>query len=228
MAEQELVDDDEVIVFCLIDLLEAPFKFSKEIESDPDPYLARYAYIQRYMQEQIAESLRNRFYGFPVVMELETWLLADTQALNEYFRPESIKPWPNPESVLRPAEELSRLMWRIRKNKYKKTLHGPAIFKSASAVRVYEDACPHFVLMIDQLLRVQGLKADEPQPITVPDNHLYLQWADLLKQRDMFWQELEQRGDLPDNELALAFAYDDDLKKQIETIEANITNLHSH
>jgi hypothetical protein len=44
----------------------------------------------------------------------------------------------------------------------------------------------------------------------------------------MFWQELEQRGDLPDNELALAFAYDDDLKKQIETIEANITNLHSH
>src|SRR5262245_10791491 len=53
VAETALETDNEAIVFCLIDLLQAPFSFDKQIENDPNPYQARYVYIQHYMQEQI-------------------------------------------------------------------------------------------------------------------------------------------------------------------------------
>ncbi|HEX3049492.1 MAG TPA: DUF4276 family protein, partial [Aggregatilineaceae bacterium] len=156
IAELELRQDRETFVFCLIDVLNAPFSFPKEVMNSTEPYEARYDYIRRYMQELIGEELRSRFFAFPVLMELETWLLADIEALKDYFSPppsESLRRPPNPESVINPSEELGHWMWRFRNMKYKKTLHGPKLFKLASAKRVYEDNCPHFIQMINELLR---------------------------------------------------------------------------
>ncbi len=226
-AESVLEEDQESIVFCLIDLLEAPFKFSKEIRHDPDPYLAQYAYIQRFMKEQITEPLRSRFYAFPVVMELETWLLADIQALHNYFGSTSIKPWTTPETVLKPADELGRLMWTIRKTKYRKTLHGQAIFGKADAERVYKDACPHFVLMIDQLLWLQGLKTDQPPQLFIPNEELYRKLEALKDQYDALWRTFEEKSDaMSDEEYAQLDSQMKAVEEEMESVNGEIVKLY--
>jgi hypothetical protein len=227
LAERELKADAETVVFCLIDLLESPFSFPKNVQDDPDPYLAQYGYIRRLMQEQVSETLRDRFYVFPIVMELETWLLADYEALKSYFGPEHVKPWPAPETVLKPADELGRLMWVVRKTKYRKPLHGQAIFRKADAERVYRDACPHFVLMIDELLRLQGLKTDQPPETFIPDEELYQKLAALNYQYDDLWQTFEEKSDaMSDEECARLDSQMKSVEEEMESVNDEIVRLY--
>jgi hypothetical protein len=228
LAELELDSDSEAIVFCLIDLLEIPFTFPKYVDAAPDPYHERFVFIQRFMRDKIKESMRDRFFAFPVIMELETWLLADEQALNDYFHSKTSNPIirpHEPESILKPTEELGNLIRRFRPNEYgyKKTIHGPNIFKLASARRVYDDNCPHFVLLIKKLMDIQGLLADSLPQFSIPNESLYLRWAELEQRREFFWQEFEQKGDFTDEELTLACEYDDSLKEQIKNISDQLT-----
>jgi Domain of unknown function (DUF4276) len=183
LAETALETDTESIVFCLIDLLQAPFSFPKHIEDDVDPYQARYVYIQHYMQTQIKETLRQRFYAFPVFMELETWLLADVQALKRFFRTNSLTAWVSPESVLKPAYELKILMRMYRAEEYEKVRQGAQLFKSTDAKIVYDDNCPHFVELINKLLEIQGLPSEKTTSLfQIPNRELYEQLASLERQ----------------------------------------------
>lgn len=217
LAEMTLEADTDAVIFCLIDVYQAPFSpYPKPVEEHPNPPLARYSYIQRYMQEKIAPSLRERFFAFPVLMEIETWLLADVDALNDYFSPpaqQRLKARSTPESVEHPAEELKRLMLRFKKREYRKTKDGQLLFRRASAKRVYDDECPHFEAMINKLLELQGWSPEKPTPpFQIPDQELYeelskqfadweRQKADLQRQQDELWKaiELEFEKDEPDD-----------------------------
>jgi hypothetical protein len=109
LAELELRSDSQAVVFCLIDMLNAPFIFPRRVESDPSPSHAQYIYIKQYMEERIDEALRDRFFAFPVVMEIETWLLADADALNAYLSPprdHRFERAHHPEDVIYPSHEL--------------------------------------------------------------------------------------------------------------------------
>jgi len=220
LAETALETDTEAIVFCLIDLLQAPFSFPKHIEDDVDPYQARYVYIQHYMQAQIKETLRQRFHAFPVFMELETWLLADVQALNHFFRTNSLTSWSSPENVLRPADELKTLMRRHGKGEYEKVLHGAQLFKLTNAKSVYDDNCPHFVELINNLLEVQGLPVEKTTPLfQIPNQELYEQFASLERQLDAFW---ENRTDLTDSDIQAH----DKIEAEIDVINRQITDFY--
>lgn len=192
LAETELEDDAQAIVFCFIDLLEAPFTFPKRLDEAINPYLARYVYVQRYMREQIRPDLRERCYVFPIVMEIETWLLADGGALNDYLRPpraQRISPYSNPENTIHPTEELKALIKRFRDEDYIKTLHGKRLFKRAKARNVYEDNCPHFEVIINQLLELQGVEPERPTPVfRIPKQELYLSLVHLQQEYDSIFE----------------------------------------
>jgi hypothetical protein len=198
-AELELQDDPEAVVFCLIDLLEAPFAFPRAVEQDADPQNARCTYIQRYMRKQIAPALRNRFHVFPVVMELETWLLADVEALRSYFRTNDIAGQTAPERVQQPAAELKSLHHRFGKGDYVKTIDGQALFNHASAERVYNDQCPHFEELVNALLQLQGIPATKTAPQFAPVKMtLFDQWAALQQRIDDHWETASRHNELSD------------------------------
>ncbi len=228
LAELELDDDPDAVVFCLIDLLEVPYSFPTETNNSPDPNHAKFMFIQGIMRHRVKESVRERFFVFPVVMELETWLLADDQALMTYFHPpasaHNIRYY-EPESISRPSDELSNLVRRFRTKEdgYKKTTHGPNIFRVASAQRVYADNCPHFKLLIDQLQRVQGLKTDESPPVLIPHHELYQKLEDIEEQYNSLWEKIEEQGDLTDQDCVQI----DFLEREKERIAAEIVREYS-
>jgi len=154
LTELEL-DDDEAVVFCLIDLYQAPFNFPKSVTDDPDPLKASVLHIQKDMKDQIDKSVRDRFYPIVVVQEIETWILADEEALKNYFS-KSVKSPYAPESIEPPSDKLKQLSKQHRKGNrsYSKTLDGLALFRVMDAKRVYADNCPHFKAFIDQLIAV--------------------------------------------------------------------------
>ena len=136
IAELTLKSDEEAIVICLIDLYEAPFSYPKRVQESSDPLIAQYNYIKKYMEEKIAEPLQERFYAFPVVMELETWLLADVDNLNTFCRTQNIKPYPEPETIEHPVKELKDLSRRYRNREYSKVIDGQELFKRIDAKTV--------------------------------------------------------------------------------------------
>lgn len=222
LADLELEDDPQVYVFCLIDLLNVPFTFPPYVHEANDPHSEKFKWLQIYMRGKITESKRDRFFAFPVVMEPETWLLADEQALNDYFRPPTSNPikCPHaPEEIEEPTAMLSGWIRQFRPHdySYKKMIHGSALFRLTNAQRVYDDNCPHFKLLIDELKRVQGEDVDPASQYSIPNETLYLKWAELERKRDNFWQEFEQKP-RTDEEWNHAFVYDDELKKQIKNL----------
>lgn len=148
LAETELSIYKDAFVFCLIDLYKAPYDFPQDIQEDPDPYLRQYEFIKQQMENQIAEDLRDHFRCFPVVMEIETWLLADEEALNRYFSPphsQRINQVHSPETMTgSPVDLLNRWSHHFRDEGYHKIEHGKKLFQLASAERIYKDNCPHF------------------------------------------------------------------------------------
>ena len=75
-ATRELRTEPDAAVLCLVDLYEEPFgvydKKRMSIEKGFDT-------VRRQLQGRIDPELWPRFGAFPVVMEPETWLLADEQ-----------------------------------------------------------------------------------------------------------------------------------------------------
>lgn len=177
LAERELTEDPTAIALCLIDLLNAPFPYSKTVRNAENVYEAQYTLIKNYMESQIQAPLRNRFCAFPVMMEIETWLLADPEVL-KYFRVR--QQYDYPENVEHPAEELDRLMQQHKDRKYNKLRDGRLLFSRAHAQRVYDDQCPHFEDIIDQLRVFQNLPPLKPTRQRKQfDQPLYQEWANL-------------------------------------------------
>lgn len=136
-VRRELTDDSYVL--CLIDLYKEPFRVY-----DPNTMTVEEGFrrLKQVLESQIIHPKRWRFAAFPVVCELEAWLLADPVVMKSL----GSKSPPNPELIRHPAVELKKL-----RPDYSKRLTGKALFGDAKAQRVYDDHCEHFKLLADWL-----------------------------------------------------------------------------
>ncbi len=136
-AEQPLSDDPACAVLCLLDLHEEPFGVYRRGQMT---HAEGFSELQKQLRGRISPEFHPRFGAFPIVMELETWLLADPQIQEQVLK----RVYHCPEDIEHPAEEFGRT--------YKKLIDGKRLFGQASAKRVYEDNCPYFKMMIDWLI----------------------------------------------------------------------------
>jgi hypothetical protein len=129
-VEIALRGEPENAVLCLIDLYGEPFGVYKRGMSHEEGFRK----VKERLEALVAPQFRTRFGAFPVVMEVETWLLVDLE-------------YPNPEEIEHPAQELKQ-----RKPNYNKGIDGSRLFAQTIAQRIYNDNCPHFNRMIDWLV----------------------------------------------------------------------------
>lgn len=126
-------------VLILLDAKNDPFDIWKYQTQDPTE---AFNLLRNRLRDRISFLVSEEELGiFPVVIEIETWLLADLAARNpnmksKYPTPETVK---NPEEILKDTED------------YTKGERAKSFFKVADAQRVYQDNCPHFVLLADWL-----------------------------------------------------------------------------
>jgi hypothetical protein len=226
------LDDADTVVFCLIDMKEIPLTYPSYVHDDPEPAIAQYQYIKQFMRERIRANLRDHFYPFPIMQEYETWLLADVEALRQYFSPE-IQPYATPESVLDPAKALEVIAKRFRsgrRKEYNKIRDGIPLFTQASAERVYYDNCPHFEDLINTLLEVQGIKpARQSLEFTVPNQELFTRLYKLEQQLEDLWRKYENVYE--DSSPVEDTAYEKRLQSiedEIATVNAEIKQLHKN
>lgn len=201
LAATELEADETAVVFCLIDLLNSGVRFPKKLDASTDPYFAQVQYIQTHFAMNIRDALRPRFFAFAVMMELEAWLLADEQALNAYFKPpQPIKRPHNPETILKPAEQLKWWARQFRNEDYVKTLHGRRLFALADAKRVYEDNCKQFIAIIDTMLDLQGKPSSKKGDALINSEIVKLDalFAEISQKHEQLWRQLEQQAFLTD------------------------------
>ncbi|MFZ4814881.1 MAG: DUF4276 family protein [Phototrophicaceae bacterium] len=167
-SEDYLRQNPEGGVLCLLDLYEEPFRvYDKAKHSHAEGFQQ----LKALLEAQIDQKLRHRFGAFPVVMEIETWLLADPKIQNDVLKNE----WRSPETVEHPAQVING---HYRKGLGKLT-NNRQLFPQASAKRVYDDNCPHFKLMIDWLVNPFPIpvltSVKEPSPSQL-HQQLYDHW----------------------------------------------------
>jgi hypothetical protein len=137
-THRELNKAPELSILCLVDLYEEPFGLFRGKMTRAEGFEA----VRAYIYSLVDSRFHHRFGAFPIVMEIETWLLADEKAMAKYGGQSD----PNPEMVEHPAERLKKL----RPN-YNNRINGKNLFGFASAKRVYDDNCAHFRLLADWL-----------------------------------------------------------------------------
>lgn len=165
-AFHELTADPQASVLCLIDLYEEPFAvYDKAKMSPTEGFIA----LREVLLARMPAKFHPRFGAFPVVMEPETWLLADSTLQSGKIG----KRYSEPENIDHPTAELER-----RLSRYKKLIDGTNLFARASAKRVYEDNCPHFIKLVDWLI------TPPPPPQTYPE--------ELKKRREAYDAKLEE------------------------------------
>lgn len=181
-AKEELQNSPETFVFGLIDLLNSPInKFPPRVENAADPYKAEAAFIKKYFEDQLDDESRTRCFVFPVVMEIETWLLADEEAMGILAE----SPHPVPEEVREPVQYMKSLWKKVRDSGYVKPNSSVELFKRAKATRIYADNCPHFNAIIDKLRELQG-EATEPQrPLFEVRNQQYIEIYNKIMELDL-------------------------------------------
>lgn len=129
-------------VLCLVDVFEEPFRVCKPNMTPEEQFDRVQAWIHEEVVRNIAPQLYERFAAFPVVMEIETWLLADADLWKEDERTSE------PETIRHPVARLQRI-FKAKNKRYDKKTDGISLFKKASVVRVFEDNCPHFKKLIE-------------------------------------------------------------------------------
>ncbi len=159
-TERELRTEPDASVLCLVDLSREPFDvYNPERMTVAEGYEA----VQRHMQKQIKREFQHRFGAFPVVMEIETWLLGDKDIQHVMETNEA-----EPETIPYPSRFLER-HYKSRNRTFGKTTTGVNLFRRASAVRVHEDNCPHFNLLVDWLTKTP-MPPPDPQSEVVKSN----------------------------------------------------------
>jgi len=137
-AEQQLTQELTSSVLCLVDLYEEPFGlYQSDISLEEN-----FQRVQERMYRQIDFRLQSRFGAFPVVMEIETWLLADPEIQKHLNQSINF-----PEAIEHPARRLEEI-YEARNSKYGKVADGLSLFQRASAKRVFDDNCSHFKQLI--------------------------------------------------------------------------------
>jgi hypothetical protein len=141
-AELQLRTEADSWVLCLVDLYKEPFRvYNRQRMSIEEGFAA----VRKELYLRVDAQYHARFGGFPVVMELETWLLAD-----QHIQQRMGSTFTQPENILHPVRELEK-WYESRRKAYKKLTSGQLLFREASAERVYADNCPHFNQMADWL-----------------------------------------------------------------------------
>jgi hypothetical protein len=167
-AEQELRTNSEASVLCLLDLYEEPFGVYDKARMTKEEGFEK---VKRQLEVRIRSEFHHRFGAFPVVMEVETWLLADPNIQAEIGETYSA-----PEQIAHPTQHLRE--WR---SNYKKRIDGKNLFQKVSVKRVYEDNCPHFRLIVDWL-------SNEPErpisPLSLSQQAWQVRLNQLLSQQE--------------------------------------------
>ena len=141
-AKMVFQDFKHDVVLVLIDLYEEPTGLYDSNEMTHDEGFQR---LKERLESSMSEIYRNRFGGFPVVMEIETWLLADEEVCKRL----GVRPFPAPESIEHPVSILKQVDLQYEKGGE----HCQKLFSIAKAKRIYESAtCPHFNQLIDWLI----------------------------------------------------------------------------
>jgi hypothetical protein len=141
--------EPQAFVLGLIDVRQAEgvIQFPAKITESSNPTKAKYEHMLAHYESHLPY---ERCRVLPVVMELETWFIADHEGLNAYFGRPIAGPITAPEAKEQPTEIIKGYFSKQRKS-YLKGVHSAAILKKISAQRVYDDHCPHFRPIVDQL-----------------------------------------------------------------------------
>jgi len=140
-------------VFALIDL--------KGSRVDYPPNITSYTNRAKFLKEHLKKFLSglpesDRFYPHVAVHDIEAWILADKDAVAKYLKTSTIAYKADvPESIdfNRPPSYILKDLFRDKELVYRKTVHGPDLFRTVNIDIVY-NKCPHFKDFIDDLLKV--------------------------------------------------------------------------
>lgn|GEM_PF-2518161 len=158
--------DKDLYVLAMVDVKEFPIRPPKSVWDSENPLSAMQTWITRYFVERIPSEFSQRFIMHPTLMELETWILADIQSLAGHLgvKKDVLERSHSPESIDDPTIILKKVIERFLPRKTYVKSQSPSLFKKISAQNVYDDNCPAFVRLVDELLVIQGLKAETPKP----------------------------------------------------------------
>lgn len=191
LSEEHLRADRDNHVLCLVDMLNEPFGVADHAKSVAENFRA----VQSAMRNSLAPELQHRFGAFPVVMEPETWLLADPKVM-EKIDP-SLPPVTEPEAVTHPANRLKELWNERHRGGFKKLQTGMILFRVASAQRIYDDNCPHFKELIDWLQNPPTTAPpSEASPISQKVVALNARFLALTEEIERHWKEAKTEADL--------------------------------
>jgi hypothetical protein len=140
-----------VAVFALIDLKGASVIYPEHITS----YTDKGKFLKDFLREFLSGSPEvDKFFPHIAVHEIEAWILADEIAVANYLEISKIS-YDFPEAVdfNRPPSYILGDLFRSKRLIYRKTVHGPELFKSVNLDTVY-NKCPHFKAFFDDLVKV--------------------------------------------------------------------------
>lgn len=127
-------------VLILIDLKNNPFGIITSASTNAEDY----EQIRKIMYASLGMEESARLGIFPVVVEPETWLLADPTIQNKYQLKPAVYAYPeNQDDADATVKQYIRY--------YNKGESAKKYFEQANAVDVYEDNCPHFCKLVDWL-----------------------------------------------------------------------------
>jgi hypothetical protein len=191
-AETQMSQESDSAVLCLVDLYEEPFKLYQPSQMTVEE---GFKLVQQFMYSQIKSNFHLRFGAFPVVMEIETWLLADS-TIQKHLGENLLEP----EQIEHPSAYLKQI-YGLRNKTYGKITDGVSLFGKAHVKRVYDDNCPHFQQLIEWLIH----------PPTIVD-----ELSEKVKQSLIEWEQ--ERDEKYERFLKLeqVAVTDDDLERAIE------------
>lgn len=130
-------------VFALIDLKGASVNYPADVSFYPD----KARFVEQHLKEFLTGlSESDRFFPHVAVHDIEAWILADKDAVANYFGKSTISYNADCPEVIdfnRPPSYILGDLFKSKELVYRKTVHGPELFKTVNVNTVY-NKCPHF------------------------------------------------------------------------------------
>lgn len=147
-ARLYLSGDDVIAVIALLDLY-GPIFYPEDMNT-PDK---RYKWAKHYLEEKVGQ---DRFFQFFAVHEVEAWLLSDPSIFPAQVRKQIEKLAEKPELVNNtnpPAKRLNKIYSTQTGKRYKKIVHGNALFAKLKPETAYKK-CPYLRELLDTMLKL--------------------------------------------------------------------------
>jgi hypothetical protein len=149
---KRILSKKENAVLLLIDIKNDPFGIQSKSRSTAEAY----SRLRALMYASLALAENDRLGVFPVVVEIETWLLADPTFQKNTLK----KTFADPEDVSYPTNVIKGQI-----KTYRKGASAKRFFDAANAVDVYHDNCPHFIRLVDWLTGTASATIGVPEAI---------------------------------------------------------------